>query len=40
VFDVFLRLAARMTAERRVHVVIGGQRHALSFEFQVSSFKC
>jgi hypothetical protein len=28
-----------VAAERRVHVIIGGQRHRQSFRFQVSSFK-
>ena len=40
VFRIFDRFAGCMAAERRVHVVIGGQRHAASFEFHVSSFKC
>jgi hypothetical protein len=39
-FGVFTRLAGRVPAKRRVHVVIGRQRHAVSFKFQVSSFKC
>jgi hypothetical protein len=40
VFRIFNRLSGGMAAERRVHVIIGGQRHAASFEFQVSTFKC
>jgi hypothetical protein len=36
---IFNRLAGRVAAERRVHVIIGGQRHAASLKFQVSSFK-
>ena len=40
VFCVFGRLAGGMAAERRVHVVIWRQRHGVSFEFRVSSFKC
>ena len=39
-FCIFARLTGCVAAERRVHVVIGGQRHAVSFKFQVSSFKC
>ena len=30
--DIFLRLAARVAAEWRVHVIIGGQMHRLSVE--------
>jgi hypothetical protein len=37
VAGVIHRLARRVAAERRVHVVIGGQRHG--GQFQVSSFK-
>jgi len=36
---IFHRFTGRMAAERRVHVIIGRQRHGRSFRLQHSSFK-